>query len=181
MASTINATTASGGGVITTADASGVLQLQSNGTTIATISSTGLSTQVGSPTFSAYAGSSQSFSAGVWTKVQINTEEWDTNSNFDTSTYRFTPTVAGYYQVNGRITADTKPTTLVVSIYKNGSSWKRGNAIASNAGEAVSGSSLVYMNGSTDYIELYAYFSNTYNDFVASDQTYFQASLARSA
>jgi hypothetical protein len=37
MSSTINASTASGGGVITTADASGVLQLQSGGTTALTI------------------------------------------------------------------------------------------------------------------------------------------------
>ena len=37
MSSTINASTASGGGVITTADASGILQLQTGGTTAVTI------------------------------------------------------------------------------------------------------------------------------------------------
>jgi hypothetical protein len=37
MSSTINASTASGGGVITTADASGILQLQTSGTTALTI------------------------------------------------------------------------------------------------------------------------------------------------
>jgi hypothetical protein len=37
MSSTINASTASGGGVITTADASGILQLQTAGTTAVTI------------------------------------------------------------------------------------------------------------------------------------------------
>jgi hypothetical protein len=42
MASTINATTASGGGVITTADSSGDLNIQSSGTTIAAITSTGV-------------------------------------------------------------------------------------------------------------------------------------------
>lgn len=41
MASTINASTTGGGGVITTADASGVLNLQSNGVTMASISSSG--------------------------------------------------------------------------------------------------------------------------------------------
>jgi hypothetical protein len=41
MASTINASTASGGGIIQTADASGVLALQAAGTTIASLSSTG--------------------------------------------------------------------------------------------------------------------------------------------
>jgi hypothetical protein len=42
--------------------------------------------------------------SNTFTKVQINTEEFDTNSNFDSTTnYRFTPTVAGYYQVNGSV------------------------------------------------------------------------------
>ena len=133
------------------------------------------------PSFSAYAGSSQSLSAGVWTKLQINTEEWDTNSNFDTSTYRFTPTVAGYYQVNGRVTVNATMTTVVVAFYKNGSAWKRGTAITNSAAEATSGSSLVYMNGTTDYIELYAYFSSTQSTYVSSDQTYFQASMVKAA
>lgn len=39
MASTINASTASGGGIITTADSSGVLQLQTGGTTAVTVTS----------------------------------------------------------------------------------------------------------------------------------------------
>lgn len=44
MASSINASTSGAGGVITTADSSGILNLQSGGTTVATISSTGFST-----------------------------------------------------------------------------------------------------------------------------------------
>ena len=44
MASSINASTSGAGGVITTADNSGILNLQSNGTTVATVSSTGFST-----------------------------------------------------------------------------------------------------------------------------------------
>jgi hypothetical protein len=43
MASSINASTAGAGGVITTADNSGVLNLQSGGTTIATVQSSGFS------------------------------------------------------------------------------------------------------------------------------------------
>ena len=43
MASSINASTAGAGGVITTADNSGILNLQSGGTTIATVQSTGFS------------------------------------------------------------------------------------------------------------------------------------------
>lgn len=42
MASTINASTSAGGGIVQTADASGVLALQAAGTTIASVSSTGV-------------------------------------------------------------------------------------------------------------------------------------------
>jgi len=52
MASSINASTSGSGGVITTADNSGVLNLQSSGTTVATIQSSGLSLPTGS-TFNA--------------------------------------------------------------------------------------------------------------------------------
>ena len=48
MASSINASTSGAGGVITTADNSGVLNLQSGGTTVATVNSSGFSTPTGS-------------------------------------------------------------------------------------------------------------------------------------
>lgn len=57
------------------------------------------------PAFSAYRGGpNQALTTGTYTKVQLNIEEFDTNNNFDSSTnYRFTPTVAGYYQFQGRL------------------------------------------------------------------------------
>ena len=56
MASTINATTSSG--IVATADNTGQLALQAAGTTIMTITSTGVTTQVGAPAFSAYMSAS---------------------------------------------------------------------------------------------------------------------------
>jgi hypothetical protein len=82
------------------------------------------------PAFSAYSSTNQSITSSTFTKVQFNTEEFDTNSNYDNATnYRFTPTVAGYYQVNGNIRYDasTAPTRCILSVYKNGSEFKRGN------------------------------------------------------
>ena len=163
MASTINASLTSG--LVTSADTSGIIQLQSNGTTIATISSTGLQQNVGAPAFSAYGQGNQSLSNNTWTKVVLAYEEFDTNSNFDTSTYRFTPTVAGYYQINGMIAGNatvTNPTFVQVAIYKNGAVYKRYSSVG-NAANYQSGtvSSIVYCNGSTDYIELYGYLSSS--------------------
>ena len=49
------------------------------------------------PAFLAYVGSGQSFSNNTMTLVQFNTELYDTNSDYDNSSYVFTPTVAGKY------------------------------------------------------------------------------------
>jgi len=61
------------------------------------------------PAFSAYQSSGQTISStSTWTKINFQTEEFDTNNNFDSTTnYRFTPQIAGYYQVNATITANT--------------------------------------------------------------------------
>lgn len=158
MASSINASTSGAGGLITTADNTGILQLQSGGTTIATISSTGLQQNVGAPAFSAYANVATSLSTSAFTKILFQVEEYDTNSNFASS--RFTPTVAGYYQVNaaanvaGGTTAETS-----IAVYKNGSNHKQGPdyTISSGAQYSQTISTLVYCNGSTDYIEIYLY------------------------
>src|SRR5210317_1629772 len=53
------------------------------------------------PAFSAYQSSAQTIAGYTFVKMNLQTEEFDTDSCFDTSLSRFTPTVAGYYQVNG--------------------------------------------------------------------------------
>ena len=190
MASTINATTSSG--IVATADNTGQLALQAAGTTVMTISSTGVQTNVGAPAFSAYSNANQNILTSSYTKLQFQIEEFDTNSNYDNATnYRFTPTVAGYYQIYGSAIFNIAPTTLngVLLIYKNGSAFKSVVGFGSN----LSGwfnptiSSLVYLNGTTDYIEMYIWQSSGSTQTVQSATslpylgTYFQGFLARSA
>ena len=141
------------------------------------------------PAFSAYASASQTVTSATATKVAINTENFDTNSNFDTSTYRFTPTVAGYYQVNASLRGigATTFTSLATYIYKNGSEYMRQSlnaTLTANAASNVSISDVIYMNGSSDYIELYGnvngtgtlqFFSN------GAQFSYFSAVLVRGA
>jgi hypothetical protein len=178
----INASTSGAGGVITTADNTGILQLKSGGTTIATISSTGVSTQVGAPAFRAYLSSTQTISSATTTKVTLNTENFDTNSNFDTTTnYRFTPTVAGYYQINGVVTFTTGAGQA--AIFKNGSRYLTGVEVTYNAslGGHIPISDLVYLNGSTDYIELYIYLTTGTTISSGETNTIFSGSMVRSA
>jgi hypothetical protein len=138
------------------------------------------------PAFSAYLGTTQSITSSTFTKISINTEEFDTNNNFDSTTnYRFTPTVSGYYQVNGQMAgAATSGTVYNISIYKNGSAFKTGNDMrATSASNNLVVSALVYLNGSTDYIELYGYITGTSPTIVggSTNNSYFQASMVRAA
>jgi hypothetical protein len=148
-------------------------------TTASTFAGTG-------PTFSAYQSSGQTISDAVGTKVTCQTEEWDTNSNYDNATnYRFTPTVAGYYQASGMVSiSQTAQSDTTIWIYKNGSGWKRGSGLtATSSKQQLVVSCLVYLNGSTDYIELWVYSDGTGSATTnpSTDSTWFQAFLARAA
>ena len=70
------------------------------------------------PAFSAYSTTNQSIPQEVSTKIVFNAENFDTNNNFASS--RFTPTVAGYYQINGavRIQAVASGNTIYISIFR---------------------------------------------------------------
>jgi hypothetical protein len=137
------------------------------------------------PAFSAYANGSLAITGGVFTKIQINTKEFDTNSNYDNVTnYRFTPTVAGYYQVNGGIPGSASGAGyFFATIYKNGARFKDGAnfPISGTYGPTSICSSLIYLNGSTDYVELYGVSQNNNTIGGVSVATYFQASMVRSA
>jgi hypothetical protein len=92
--------------------------------------------------------------------ILFDTEDYDTNSEFDIATNkgRFTPTRAGYYLVTatlsvGGITTDKYVRAL---IYKNNSVLLAFSAahLSVNADTALCVSTLVYLNGTTDYINL---------------------------
>ena len=132
------------------------------------------------PAFSAYQSSAQSLTANTTTKIQFQTEEFDTASCFDNSTnYRFTPNVAGYYQINANINFTSSRTYTVLSIYRNGVSNKISNNGNGTTALGCSISALIYFNGSTDYIELYVLNGISQNVNTGANQTYFQAFLAR--
>jgi hypothetical protein len=138
------------------------------------------------PAFSAYAGSSTTLTSNSFVKIILNSEEFDTAGCFDNTTnYRFTPTVAGYYQVDGCVASSNAAAVILSSIYKNGSRFKDGSLVAvQSQGGWSNSSSLIYFNGSTDYVELYCYMSGVATlatQSGSSNLTYFQASMVRSA
>jgi hypothetical protein len=156
-----------------------------SGTTTLTLPTTSGTVMVNGPAFSAYSNASLSISSATFTKVRSNVEEFDTNSNYDNATnYRFTPTVAGYYQINGQVSYEGSGTITryLICIYKNGTEFKRGVDSTSN-GFAATISSLIYFNGSTDYVELYGYATGTTLVFTTNGtfNSWFSGCMVRSA
>ena len=118
--------------------------------------------QKGVPAFRAYIGTAQTgITSGTWTKAAFNTETFDTNSNYDTTNYRFQPTVAGYYFLGWTLDMGGVAFNISLSqIYKNGVSYSRGSAVSVSQAEYYStGTTIVHLNGTSDYVELYGYMS----------------------
>ena len=134
------------------------------------------------PAFSAYSDPTTSIPNVTFTKVEFQNEDFDTNNNFASS--RFTPNVAGYYQINAKVIIVLNDgTQIITSIFKNGVRFKDGarfyNGATGGAGSAVA--SLIYLNGSTDYVEIYVYQdTGTSKDVqIGEAETYFNGFLAR--
>lgn len=107
--------------------------------------------------------------SNIAAKVQLTSKSIDTGSFFDNVTnYRFQPAVAGYYLLNYSIvgSASTSVSAVVASAYKNNAPLgPAGNDLAQGSytyattnvyqDAASSGSDVVQLNGSTDYVELF--------------------------
>jgi hypothetical protein len=155
--------------------------LTSNGTSW--VSSTPSTPSAGTgPAFNAYQTTQQNPSANTWTKVNLQTEYFDTNSNFASS--RFTPTVAGYYQINGTVGIEDYNNTffLQCAVYKNGANFVRGASSKGDSNDlaACNVSTVVFLNGSTDYVELY-YYGDSTNLYNQNQSTNFSGALVRSS
>ena len=141
------------------------------------------------PAFSAYQSSAQTLSSATATLIQLQTEEFDTAACFNNTgstvggipAYSFLPTVAGYYQISGGVAVSAVATSAILYIYKNGAPDKIVFYSTPSSVSAASGSALVYLNGSTDYIRLYAYLTTGQALVNLSSYTYFQASMVRAA
>ena len=139
------------------------------------------------PAFSAYANANQALAQATFVKGAFQIEEFDTNNNFDNATnYRFQPTIAGYYQFTAAVNLSLASSSgvAIVSFFKNGSEFKRSNQIPNVVGNTQPiGAALIYLNGSTDYVECY-FFQNSgssINTANGANQVYFQGFLARTA
>jgi hypothetical protein len=205
MSSIINALAGGAGGLLTSGDTSGVLEIQTGGTTAITVNasqnvtmSSGLTVTgnnvvngnttitgntavtgtltvggvlVGSgPVFSVYRNAARNANQNAWAAVIPDTEEFDSASCYDTTTGRYTPTVAGYYQINGQVAVGGSNGEIIAAIYKNGAAYKNGNRAPSGAASS-NVSSIVYFNGTTDYVELYIFYTGSLTSLATGSTT----------
>jgi len=138
-----------------------------------------------SPSFRAYSASAQNLTNNTALKIVFGTEDFDTNSDFASS--RFTPTVAGTYFVFSQIVISNDSVAEALKygvniMKKNTSELVRNNVDAKNSSPANQSANyvatLVAMNGSSDYIEVFGQAdasAGTAQVGNGSNQTYFGA------
>ncbi|MCF7843914.1 DUF5011 domain-containing protein, partial [Candidatus Gracilibacteria bacterium] len=120
-------------------------------------------------------GTNQTVSISTDVKLTWSTEAFDTYNNFASD--RFTPTVTGKYMIDGSVGCSTAATNCRVGIYKNGTPYAYGNQVGGTASGARSTvSTLIEMNGSSDYLELYVYSDNA-TIIGGATSTYFTGTL----
>ena len=146
--------------------ATGTLPIANGGTGAATLSAAGLAN---TPAFSAYKDSAdQSLSGGGDVKVQYETEIFDSNGKYDTSNYRFTPTVAGKYFLMASAYVDTTGgvgtlTIAGLKIKKNGTtaSKQRSNFDNNSIRTMTQQISCILDLDADDYVEAFAHAETT--------------------
>ena len=136
------------------------------------------------PSFSAKLSSDQTISASSYTKIQFDSEQWDTDSTYDASTnYRFTPAVAGKYTISSTVMLQNIATAgnrIQFAIYKNGSFFAMVGDDGPSTGSGADPSATISMDiefNTTDYVEMYIYHnSGTGSKDISSAYSFFSGS-----
>lgn len=113
--------------------------------------------------FSALA-SATTLTAGAFTKIAFSIEDFDPAGEYDATTnYRYTPQKAGKYYVSGMVQANLVNSGKIIftAIFKNGSRIKQVGDVLGSTFKSAECTALVDMNGTTDYVEMYIYHSDS--------------------
>lgn len=106
--------------------------------------------------FRAYRAAAATVSNGSFGKIQFDTESFDNNNNFDSTTnYRYTAPITGMYQFNARASHNNAGSyRMVITLYKNGAEIARGSdSISAYSGSSVS--DIISLTAG-DYVEVFA-------------------------
>lgn len=125
--------------------------------------------------FRANRSAGQTIGHATNTKVQLNNEDYDPDGSFDAATnYRWQPNVAGLYRFAcGTVFVTTLDGASAHALaYKSGSPYSAGyNRMDNASGQGVQHATEVLLNGTTDYVEFYAYQDTGGNSDAQGDAT----------
>ena len=148
------------------------LPVASGGTGGTSFSAAGLAN---TPAFHAYLSSNQSVSSGAATKININTELYDTGGGYDTSNYKFVVPSggAGKYFIYGsaQTTSSADFDDYQVKIYVNGSNYAQ-SRVRHHYAECINVVTQANLSVA-DYVELYVYAGSAVDIFGADECTFF--------
>ncbi|MCK5616743.1 hypothetical protein KAR91_83550, partial [Candidatus Pacearchaeota archaeon] len=114
--------------------------------------------------FQAHSASDRTQNATSEAIMPLEVESYDTQNEYDTVAYRYTPTVAGYYLFT--LATQNTIANFFAEIRKNGTLASEHSATTDNH------SVILYMNGSSDYVEPWA------NNDTGGNIQYFTTSIA---
>jgi hypothetical protein len=148
----------------------GTAQLADDAVSSAKIASGVLPTNT--PAFLVRLTGNQSISNNTDTILAFNREALDTDNAYNSTNYRFVPQVQGYYKIGVRITSQGIGNGQSLNIVKNGSTTVteyQVNAAASTTNSQIN-EALVFMNGSSDYVDARTYQSSgSSKDYYGAD------------
>jgi hypothetical protein len=110
----------------------------------------------GVPAFSVHANGNNISNATTST-VPFSNVLFDTEGNFNISTYRYTPTTAGYYFLSFTYSTDNAGGGEAFSYILKNASGTLVYDFTTSAFWAMTGTTLYYANGTTDYFSVQAY------------------------
>lgn len=116
-----------------------------------------------------------------WQKLAVDSLSLDSHGFFSVANNRYTPLIAGWYwfHANAYI-QQSVVNTIATAIAKNGLLALHGNTIPSTTSGICTAGGMVYLNGSTDYVEQQVYTAGT-SMTVVGNFTYLHGFLVRAA
>lgn len=136
--------------------------------------------QSNAPAFSVHMNSvNQNVIPNAYAFLAWNTKVFDTTNSFDLSTGRFTPNVAGKYLIQGAVYC-SNGVDCYAMVRKDGGSTQNGFSRTGAADQATV-STVLDMNGTTDFAELLVYIADGNLVGGGPTDTYFTGSLLSSA
>ena len=110
------------------------------------------------PAFQAYMSSAQTISSGTHTKVQFNSEVFDSAGEYDHSTnYRWSPQTTGSYLVAGFMRLQATTDEVWIQLRKNGSTFMTLADTRVDAEWMTGGLRILDHTSASDYYEIWVY------------------------